>query len=334
MVNYARRQFLHLAAGAAVLSPVSWSASAQTAPGRTDNWPNRPITLLHGFAAGGSTDILARIIAEGLTKHLGQPVIVEARPGAGSTAATSQVARVAPDGHTLILLTGSNPIAAALYRSLPYRTVDDFSMIGFVVEYPYVLVTYRDHSIRNLADLLATARSRSGRLLYGTAGTGSGPHLGIEHFCKLANIQLQHVPYRGGAPAATDLIGKQIDLVCDPPTNLLEFIKDGRFRALGVTGARRFFSLPEIPAMAEVGVPGYEVTSFCGLAAPAGLPTVLVARLNGAIAAVVKEFAVIERLHALGVEPRTSSPDEFKGFIVAEIAKWSSVVASANIERL
>jgi tripartite-type tricarboxylate transporter receptor subunit TctC len=297
-------------------------------------WPSRPITLVQGFAAGGSTDILARIVAEGLTRHLGQQVIVEAKPGAGSTAATGQVARAAADGYTLILLTGSNPIAAAMYRSLSYRTVDDFSMIGFVGEYPYVLVTYPDHSIRTLADLLAMARSRSGHLLYGTAGAGSGPHLGMEYFCQMANIHLQHVPYRGGAPAITDLIGKQIDLVCDPPTNLLEFINGGRLRALGVTGAKRFFSLPDIPAMAEAGVPGYEVTSFCGLAAPAGLPVALLTRLNTAITAIAKEPAVIERIRTLGIEPKISSPDELKDRIATEIVKWTSVVTAANIERL
>ena len=328
-----RRRFLSMAG--AILSalwPRRRGAAAQAA--RSDNWPVRPIALIHGFAAGGSTDIVARIVAEGLGRHLGQQVIVEARPGAGSTTATGQVARAAPDGYTLILMTGSNPIAAAMYRSLPYRTIDDFSPIGFIVEYPYVLVTYPDHPIHTLADLLAVARSRTSPLLYATAGTGSGPHLGLEHFAKLTNIRLQHVPYRGGAPAATDLIGKLVDLVCDPPTNLVEFIKAGRLRAIAVTGAKRFFGLPDVPAMAEAGVPGYEVTSFCGLAAPAGLPAALVTRLNTAIATVVKEPTAIERFHALGVEARISSPEEFKGHIAAEVAKWTSVVAAANIDRL
>jgi tripartite-type tricarboxylate transporter receptor subunit TctC len=327
------RHVWQMAAAFAVLTAGSPAASAQTNPARLDAWPNRPITLVHGFAAGGSTDIIARIVADGLTRRLGQQVVVEARTGAGSTTATGQVARAAPDGYTLILLTGSNPIAAAMYRDLPYKTVDDFSTIGMVVEYPYLLVTYPDHRIRTIADLLASARSANRPILYGTAGTGTGPHLAMEYLGTKAKIQLQHIPYRGGAPAATDLIGKLIDVVLDPPTNLLEFVREGRLRALAVTSGKRFFSLPDVPAIAEAGISGFDVTSLVGIAAPAGVPASIVARLNAEITTVIAEPAVEERIRALGVEPKASSQNQLKVRIVDEIAKWTSVVATAKIER-
>jgi tripartite-type tricarboxylate transporter receptor subunit TctC len=326
MKRFLGRRFQYLIAAAAGLSAFWPVANAQ-------NYPAHPITLVHGFAAGGSTDILTRIVAEGLARHLGQQVIVEARPGAGSTTATGQVARAAADGYTLIILTGSNPIAAAMYRTLPFSTLDDFSMVGMLVEYPYVVVTYPDHSIRTIDNLITTARQRNKPLLYGSSGVGAGPHLSMEYFASMANIQLQHIPYRGGAPAITDLISKRVDLLPDAPTVLLEFIKDGRLRPLGVTGRKRFFGLPDVPTIAESGVPGYEVTSWAGLAAPAGLSPTLLSRLNSALAGLLAEPAIIERFHALGIERRPSSPNEFKARVAADIAKWTSVVSSASIER-
>jgi tripartite-type tricarboxylate transporter receptor subunit TctC len=297
-------------------------------------WPNRPITLVHGFVAGGATDIVARILAEGLTRRLGQQVVVESRPGASGTAAAGHVARAVPDGHTLIAIPGGHATAEALYRKLPYKTIDDFSMISMISEYPFVFVTHADHKIQTAVDLIRTARSQSTALLYGTPGIGSVHHLAIEQMAKMANVRLQHVPYRGGAQVVTDLLGKRIDFMIDPPTLLIEFVQAGKLRPLATTGATRFFGLPDVATVSEMALPGYVVTSWQGLAGPAGIPTPIVDRLNIEVADILAERATIERLRAVGNDPRPSSREEFKARVVADIDKWTGVVADAHIERI
>jgi tripartite-type tricarboxylate transporter receptor subunit TctC len=305
------------------------------APARANpDWPDRPITIVHGFPPGGPTDLVARIVADSLTRRLGQRVLVEGKPGASGTMAAAQVARAAPDGYTLFALPSGHAFAAATYKSLPYRTIDDFSMITMFTEYPYLMATYAEHSIRTVADLINLAHSRNAPLLYGTPGNGSGPQLAIELFAKEAKIKLQHVPYRGSAPAAIDLIAKRLDFMMDPPAALIEFVRDGRLRALSVTGERRFFALPEVPTIAESGVPCYLVTAWQGLVAPAGLPQPIVTRLNTEVVATLNEPAVIERLRALGNDPRPMSPGEFKARMAADVAKWTAVVDSINFERI
>src|SRR5258708_26027224 len=238
-----------------IAGPLAMLASS---PARSNpDWPDRPITMLHGFPPGGPTDLVARIVADGLTRRLGQRVVIESKPGASGTTAAAQVARAAPDGYTLFAIPSGHAFAAATYKTLPYRTIDDFSTISMFTEYPYLLATYADHSIRTVADLIDLARSRSTPLLYGTPGSGSGPQLAIELFAKETKIKLQHVPYRGSAPAAIDLIGKRLDFMMDPPAALLEYVRGGRLRALGVTGNTRFFALPDVPTIAEAGMPGY-----------------------------------------------------------------------------
>jgi tripartite-type tricarboxylate transporter receptor subunit TctC len=297
-------------------------------------WPNRPITLVHGFVAGGATDIVARILAEGLTRRLGQQVVVESRPGASGTAAAGHVARAVPDGHTLIAIPGGHATAEALYKKLPYKTIDDFSMISMISEYPFVFVTHADHKIQTAVDLIRTARSQSTPLLYGTPGIGSVHHLAIEQMAKMANVRLQHVPYRGGAQVVTDLLGKRIDFMIDPPTLLIEFVQAGKLRPLATTGATRFFGLPDVATVSEMALPGYVVTSWQGLAGPAGIPTPIVDRLNFEVADILAERATIERLRAVGNDPRPSSREEFKARVVADIDKWTGVVADAHIERI
>lgn len=297
-------------------------------------WPNRPITLVHGFVAGGATDIVARILAEGLTRRLGQQVVVEPRPGASGTVAAGHVARAVPDGHTLIAIPGGHATAEALYKKLPFKTMDDFSMISMISEYPFVFVTYADHKIQTAVDLIRTARSQSTPLLYGTPGIGSVHHLAIEQMAKMANVRLQHVPYRGGAQVVTDLLGKRIDFMIDPPTLLVEFVQAGKLRPLATTGATRFFGLPDVATVSEMALPGYVVTSWQGLAGPAGIPTPIVDRLNVEVADILAESATIERLRVVGNDPRPSSREEFKARVVADIDKWTGVVADAHIERI
>jgi tripartite-type tricarboxylate transporter receptor subunit TctC len=201
-------------------------------------------------------------------------------------------------------------------------------------EFPYVLVTYSDHSIRTMADLISAARSQNGPLTYGTSGIGSLQHLSVELFANMANIKLQHIPYRGGAPAITELLGKRIDFVLDQPTALIDFIRDGRFRALAVTGGKRFFSLPDTPTISEAGFPGYAVTGWQGLVAPASLPAPVLNRLHTELTGVLAEPTIVEQLKTLGNDPSPTTPSEFKARLVAEIETWAKVVATANIERI
>jgi tripartite-type tricarboxylate transporter receptor subunit TctC len=322
MIEFTRRQALVGLGTFAAMPP----ALAETP------WPTRPISLVHGFPPGGPVDVVSRILADGLSKRLGQRIVVDARPGAAGTTAAGQVAHAAPDGYTLMTVPATYPGTAAMYRTLPYRPIEDFSMISMTVEYPYVLVTHADHSIRNMSDLISAARSQS--LQYGTAGLGSLQHLSMELLAKVAKLRLQHIPYRGGAPAVTDLLGKRLDLLLDPPTALIQHINDGKLRALAVTSATRYFGLPDVPTVAEAGYPGYAVSPYQGIAAPAGLPASLVDRLNRDITTVLTEPMIVAQLRKLGNTPRPASPEEFKARLTADIAQWSRVIADAKIERV
>jgi tripartite-type tricarboxylate transporter receptor subunit TctC len=307
---------------------VTAGAAAAEAP-----WPSRPIALVHGFAAGGATDTVARILADGLSRRLGQQIVVEAKPGASGTIAAAQVARAAPDGYTLIVIPGGHATNAALFKKLPYRTVEDFSPISMISEYPFVFVTHPDHEIRTLADLIGVARSRTTPLLYGTPGIGSVHHLAVELFADMAGIRLQQVAYRGSAHTVIDLLGRRIDFMVDPPTQMMEFVREGKLRALAVSGAARFFALPEVPTVSEAGLTGYVVASWQGLAAPAGVPNPIVNRLNREIAELLTEPEIAEHLKILGNSPAACSPEEFKARIANDVEKWTALVAAAHIER-
>ena len=259
-------------------------------------WPDRPISLVHGFAPGGGVDTTTRIVAEGLSRRLGQPVIVESKPGASSTLAAAQLARATPDGHALGVFSGAYGTAAAMYVKLPFRLVDDFSMISQIVEFPFVLATHSDHSARSISDLVGAARAASTPLLYGTPGVGSVPHLLVEQLAQQAKIQFQHVPYRGGAQALTELLGRRIDFMVDPAIVLLEHVRSGKVRILAVTTATRSSELPDIPTVAEAGFPGFDVSGWMGLVAPAGLPGAIATRLNSELTGLLGEPAVSRAL--------------------------------------
>jgi tripartite-type tricarboxylate transporter receptor subunit TctC len=315
----------------AVLAGLSLSV---TVPARGDVWPTRPITLVHGWTPGGPTDAVARIVADGLARRLSQSVIVDPRPGAAGTTAAAQVARAAPDGYTLIAIPGGHASAAALYNKLPYRTIDDFSPISMVAEYPFVFVTYPDHPLQSMAQLLAAARSRTTPLFYGTPGIGTTHHLLVELLSRTAGVRFEHVPYRGSAPVVADLLGKRIDFMVDPPTQVATLARENKLRALAVTDRTRFFGLPDIPTVIETGVADYVATSWQGLAAPAGVPPSIVTRLNAEVTALLSEPRVIDQLRALGNNPRATSADQFKDRIGADVTKWTDVVTTAKIERL
>jgi tripartite-type tricarboxylate transporter receptor subunit TctC len=294
-------------------------------------WPSRPITLVHGFPAGGPVDTLSRILAEGLSRRLGQQIVVEPKPGASGTTAGGQVARAAADGYTLTAFGATFTATAAAFKKLPYNPTEDFTFIGTTAEFPLVLVTNPDSGIKSVADIGSIARSRNEPLLYGTAGVGSLMHLSMELFAKKANIHLQHVPFKGDMPAVTGLLGKEVDLVLDPPPVPVQFIRAEKLRPLAVTSANRFFALPNVPTMIEAGFAGCVVTGYQGIAAPAGIPQAVTMKLNDALRAVLADTAIVEKLKNIGNIPKPSSPEEYKARVATDIALWKGVVADAHI---
>jgi len=225
-------------------------------------------------------------------------------------------------------------VSAASYKSLPYKPVADFTIVGQAIEFPFMIVTYPDHKIRNIPDLIATAKSRAEPLLCGVPGAGTPQHLLMEYFMRLAGIKVQVVPFRGGNQALTDLLGKRIDFLLDPPIALLGQIKSGTLHAIGVTGGKRYAPLPDVGTIAEAGFPGFSVTSWMGMIGPAGLPSDITARLNREINAVIAEPNTIEKIHRAGSEPKGGTPDDFKALIERDIARWTKVIADAGIERI
>jgi tripartite-type tricarboxylate transporter receptor subunit TctC len=297
-------------------------------------WPERSISLIHGVTPGGGIDVTARIIAEGMSRKLGQQVVVESKPGAGGTIGAAQVARAAPDGYTLGFIAGSHAVSAATYKSLPYDAINDFTIIGQVTEVSFVIVTYAGHPIKTVPDLVRVAKQRPEPLLCGVPGAGTPQPLLIEYFMRLAGIKIQVVPFRGGSQALTELLGKRIDFLIDPPIALIGQIKSGALQAIGITGDKRFAPLPDVGTIAEAGFPGFNVTSWMGMVGPAKLPAEITARLNTDLNAVVAEPAVIERIHATGAEIKAGTPDDFKKRIATDVARWTKVIADAHIERI
>ena len=292
------------------------------------------ITIVHGFTAGGNVDLTGRLVAERLGAKLGRQIVVEPKPGAGGTTAAAQVARAAPDGNTLAILPGGHAVSAAIYKSLPYKPVDDFTWVSMLTDFPFVFVTYPDHPAKNLTDFIRMAKTGENKLLCATAGNGTGMHLALELLAATAGIKVQHVPYRGSPQAAADLLGKRVDAVMDNMTVVAEMVRDGRMRAFGITGPSRFFSLPDVPPIAEVGVPGYAVTSWLGLGGPAGIPAPLVARMNAELKAILAEPETIDRLKKIGGEVKPTTPEGFRERVASDVAKWTKVVADAGIERV
>ena len=296
-------------------------------------YPDKNITIVHGFP-GGNGDLLARFCADGLTRHMGATVVVEAKAGAGGTIASAHVARQAPDGYTLMILVGGHAVSAALYKQLSFKPVDDFTPITMLTEFPFVFATYPDHPAKNMRDFIERARAAAEPPLFGSPGNGTGQHMSAELFAAMGKVKLKHVPYRGSGQGVTDVLGKRIDFITDTPTVTMPLIQDKQLRALAVTGSKRFFALPDVPTIAESGVAGYETGSWLGLAGPAGLPADIVATLNAAIHKLLAEPATVGKLRALGSEVVPTTPQAFKARLEADIAKWTDVVASAGIPRI
>jgi tripartite-type tricarboxylate transporter receptor subunit TctC len=297
-------------------------------------WPERNISLIHGLTAGGGVDVSARVIAEGLSRKLGQQIVVEPKPGAAGTLAAAQVARGNPDGYLLGWIPSGHAVTAATYKSLPYKPVDDFTIIGQAVEFPFVIVTYPDHTIRNIPDLIKAAKERKEPILGGVPGAGTPQHLMLEYFSRLAGIKIQVVPFRGGNQALTELLGKRLDFLVDPPIALIGQVKSGALHALGTSGDKPYAPLPGVGTIADAGFPGFSVTSWMGMVGPPKMPQDIALRLNKEINTLIAEPDVADRIHKLGSDPKGGTPDDFKALIARDVARWTKVIADAGIERI
>lgn len=296
-------------------------------PALAQGWtPDRPIRLVVPFAPGGSTDVTARLVAEAIAPKLGQPAVIENRPGAGGNIGSEAVARSAPDGHTLVMGTSSTHATnVALYRNLPYQPLRDFAPVGQVAFIPNLLVVHPDVPARDLPALIALAKAQPGVLNFGNAGSGTSQHLSAAMFASKAGIEVTHVSYRGGAPAVTDLLGGKIQAMAAPLVEVVAHVQAGRLNAIAVTTARRSSLLPDVPTIAET-IPGFEVALWNGIFAPAGTPPAAVLRLSSAIAEALRTDEMRTKLAQQGSEPVGSTPEVFATFITAEIPKWAELV--------
>src|SRR5580700_8737935 len=295
------------------------------------DYPSRPITLVVGFPPGGASDILARIVANKLSSLLGQPVVIDNRPGAGGNVAGEVVAHAAPDGYTLLL--GNNAILAtnaSLYKKIGFDPEKDFAPISLVGTQANVLVVNVDLPVHSFAELIALAKARPGKLNFASSGYGLAAHLAGELFKAEAHIDIVHVPYKGSAPALQDVIAGQDQMMFATTSGAMGFLKGGQLRALAVTTLERTAVLPDVPTMDEAGIPGFEATTWHGLVAPAGTPRDVVETLHRAIVATLKDPGVRQKLAALGIDIVGGTPDEFTAYIGAEIPKWAAIIKASG----
>ena len=326
-----RRRSLQLALAAATLALPGW-ALAQTA------WPAKPVRIVVPFAAGGTTDLLARAVAPELQKAFGQPFVVENKPGAGGNTAAAEVAKSAPDGYTILMGTvGTHAINVALYPKMPYDHVKDFVPITLVAGVPNVLVlnpaSAQKYGINSVQDLARVAKANPGKLNFASSGNGTSIHLSGELFKSMSGTFMVHFPYRGSGPALIDLIAGNMDLMFDNLPSALPHIKSGRLKALAVTSAKRSDAVPDLPTIAEAGGPmfkGFDATSWFGLMAPAGTPADVVARIQAETAKALSQPAVKERMLSQGAIPSGMTSAEFARFIAAETEKWAKVVKASG----
>jgi tripartite-type tricarboxylate transporter receptor subunit TctC len=309
------------------------AAAAALPPALAQDYPVRPIRFIQGFAAGGNADTAARILAQEMAKGLGQPVLVETKPGAGSTIAADAVAKAAPDGYTLLLVTGGHAVAGGLYKALPYNTVDSFEMLSTVTFFPFLVIVRADSPAQSIRSLLELARTRPDAVAFGSAGTGATQHLTGELLGSMAGVKFLHVPYKGDSAAITGLLGGDTQFVIAPATAALGQIRSGRLRAIATTGPVRWQGLPEVPTVAESGVAEFDVRSWMGVATTAGTPQAIVDRLNAELQRVLRTPEVRARFEEIGGEVRGSSGAEMRNRVATELKNWTQVIRQAGIEK-
>jgi len=299
-------------------------------PAAAQTYPDRPITFVVPYPAGGGNDVLARLVAEKMVSSLGGSIVVENRGGAGGTMATRQVAKSTPDGYTLLIATSSLAINPSLYPNVGYDPRHDFAPIGLIASSANVVLVHPSLAARSIAELIALARERPGKLDFASTGSGSSVHLAAELFASMAGVKLNHVPYRGSAPALTDLIGGHVSIMFATLPPAIGLVRDDKVRALGVTGPKRSSAFPDLPTIAEAGLPGYESVLHYGLVAAASTPRPIVDKLNAALREALADESLRARLATEGAEPLPSTPEEYAADIDREEIKWSKIVRESG----
>jgi tripartite-type tricarboxylate transporter receptor subunit TctC len=295
-------------------------------------YPAKPIRVIDGYPPGGTTDIVARFIAPKFLESQRQPWVIENRPGAQGIIANDMVARSAPDGYTLLMYTGSHAVHPSIYKNLPYDLTKAFVPVSMTSDSQTVLMVHPSVPARSVKELIALAKAKPGSLYFSSGGPGSGSHMAMELFNSMAGIKMTHIPYRGGAPAVMDIAAGHVDLGFGTMPIASPHIRSGKVRALAVTRSTRAIALPDVPTIAEAGLPGYEATNATGVLAPAGTPREIVVKLQQEIARILKLPDVRERLISLGTEPVGSTPEQFGEYIRGEIVKWAKVVKATGME--
>ena len=309
-----------------IICCVAAFAAVATVQAQTQPYPTRPIRLVVSFAAGGGVDLVARLIGQKLSEAWSQQVVIDNRPGAGGNVSAELVAKSPPDGYTIYLSSASVVVNASLYKALPYDSLKDFAPVTLLVNAHNVLVSHPSLPAKNIRELIALAKKKPGQINYASTGSGSSGHLAMELFRSMAGIELTHIPYKVIGQTTADLLSGQVSLWFPTMPGVLQHIKSGRMTALGVSGSRRAPALPNVPTIAEAGVPGYDASTWYPLLAPAGTPTAIVDKMNAQLVTILASADVREKLQAQGIEPVGSTPAQLGAHLKSEMLKWEKVV--------
>jgi len=307
-----------------------WSLLAVAPAAGAQDWPTRPIRMVVPYPPGGPTDIVARVVGQKLSERLGQTVVVDNRPGAGGNIGADAVAKSAPDGYTMLVATTAHAINMTLFSKPGYNTRTDFAPVSMLTSGPLVLVTAPSTPAGSVAELIAMARANPGKVTFASSGNGQSTHLAAELFDSMAGVRMTHVPYKGSAPALTDVMAGQATVMFDTMLSAMPFVRDGKLRALAITGATRSPAAPDVPTMAQAGLPGYEATAWNALLVPAGTPAAVQSRLSEALKAVLNQDDVRARFASQGFAATWTSPADTGQFIAREIDKWGKVVKASG----
>ena len=315
------------------LAVIGLSAAASMGSASAQDYPTRPVKWVVGYPPGGATDIIARLLGQRLSERLGQQFVIENKPGAGNNIATESVINAEPDGYTLLFVNPANYINASLYANLKFNVVRDIAPVAAFNRVPNVMTVNKDVPAKTAAEFIAYVKANPGKVNLASSGNGTSVHLSGEMFMAMAGVKMQHVPYRGAAPAITDLLGGQVQLIFDNMPSILQHVRAGSVRALAVTGTARSPLLPDVPILADT-IPGYEASALFGMGAPKNTPKAVIEKLNKEVNAVLAEPAIKARLLDLGGEPLIGPPEAFGAMIVAETDKWKKVIEEAKVEKV